>query len=193
MESELTGLAPGDTIAIREHVSLSDFGTFINVQDGDLVSVYNSDGTTTTAQYYSAFSGWYDGGLALQDDLIIFPGEGVVINSVTSREAIFYGSVNENLTLAPFAGSNIINIVGTLEPVTGQTLSETFPNPEDGTLVSVFAVGSLTPLFTAQYYSAFNGWFDGGLSPQDDAVIPAASAVVMKTSLEGNANHNPAN
>ncbi|MEX0330555.1 MAG: hypothetical protein AB3N64_03945 [Puniceicoccaceae bacterium] len=192
LEFEVTGLAASDMVSIREHVTLADFGNFVNVQDGDLVSVYNTDGTTITAQYYTAFNGWYDGAFALQDDLIIFPGEGVVMNSTVSREAVFYGSVIDNAILSPYAGSNIINIIGTLEPVSGQTLVETFPSPADGTLVSIYSEGSLTPLFTAQYYTTFAGWYDGSFTLRDSAVIDSGSAAVMKTSADSDALHEAA-
>ena len=192
LESEIGNLSIGDTIAIHPHIKLSDFTTYIKATDGDLITVYNPDGSSVTAEFFTGF-GWYDALTdTIVDELIVFPGEGVVLNAVSARSAVFYGSVNTAPVIQFSAGSGVVNLIGTLNPVGGQTIGSIFDNANTGDLLTFYNTlgGSLQSTATYEFFDGF-GWYDAiNDLIVDNESISTGDAVVFQSTVDNSANHS---
>lgn len=98
-------LANGDTVAIRQHLTLADLGT-----PPLFASATFLDAGVPVVDNYT-FLGWSNPGR------VIYPGEGIVIGNSTVWNITLYGSVSENDVI--FSAGPGSNIVGNIDPVNG--------------------------------------------------------------------------
>jgi hypothetical protein len=178
--STTLAVASGDKVAIREHTIIEDLGS--NFTDGTSVTVYNSDGTTSTATWVNNFLGSFWGGDSTE---AIYPGEGVVIISTGPFEVVNAGAVAVD-PVNFSAASGRVNIIGANSP-SGADASAILGSLEPGTSVSVYTNGG--NLTSPTVYSRAPSFLGGAWSPDlstlttfgDDiavVVIPTADAAV---------------
>lgn len=179
LESAITGLAAGDSLKIVEHSTLGDLtlASSSSIADASVVTIYNSDGSVSSYTTYANV--WYDGGFANADDVIIFPGEGFVINSQGAVDVTFTGTVNSDAIDVDLT-SGAINIVGTFNPSApsgSDSLGAALSSLSDASTITVYSEdGALT---AGETYTVYSGvWYDSGFGTPEIS-IAAPSVVVV--------------
>lgn len=191
--SAVTGLSVDDTVAIREHNTLADLASYIGAVDGDVVTLFNPDGSSIQAEYFDGF-GWYDESAdAVVDSLPIYPGEGFSLTLNGSREAVFIGTVSTNPVNVQF-GAGVISLVGTMSPVAGQEIGGMFPSfvDEDSVSFYVSSGGNLVQTGVFSFFDGFGFYDEATDTIVDDAVVLPGTAIVVSSSSPGFAVLEPA-
>ena len=178
--STTLAVASGDTVAIREHTTIEDLGT--NFTSGTSVTLYNSDGTTSSATWNSNFLGSFWSGDSTES---IYPGEGIVIISAGPFEIVNAGAVAvDPINFSATAGQ--VNIIGANSP-SGADAAAILGSLEAGTSVSVYTNGG--SLNSPTSYTKGPAFLGGNWTPDlseittfgDDialVVVPATDAAV---------------
>lgn len=178
LESAISGLAAGDSFRVVSHSTLSDVtsASQSSVPDSSTVTVYNADGSNVT---YTTFGNqWFDSDFGSADNVILFPGEGVVINLQSETTLVFTGAVNT----VPFqvtVSSGAVNLVGSVNPSTpsgSSSLGAALSSLPDSSTITIYSGdGSLTIVGT---FTLFGGtWFDSDFQAQEISV--AAPSVIV--------------
>lgn len=183
--SQISDLSAGDTVKIIEHFTLGDLTTASNssIDDNSSVTVYNSDGSTTT---YLAFADvWYDGAGNPSDSAIIFPGEGVVVSFQAPTSLTFAGNVNTQEINIPVT-SGAVNLIGSESPsaLSGEnSLGAALATLPDNSTITVYSEdGSLSVQNT---YLLFGGdWYDGTGNLTEISIAAPATIVVSPQSTQ---------
>jgi hypothetical protein len=150
-------ISPSDVVAIRPHFTLGDFGELPNFST---VTIFQSSGEELAATYI--FGNWDQ-----PASTIIFPGEGVLLNTGEATSVVFTGSVaSEPVTVRLAPG--VINLVTALRPVdAGSSLAPSglalFGGLPNFSTISTYEGGSIAT--STDYTNAF-GW-DGNLDEVD--------------------------
>ena len=178
LEGAISGLAEGDVVRIVEHATLAHLtsASGSTVPDSTTVTVYNSDGTQDT---YTCFSDlWYDALFASADNVILFPGEGAVVNLQGATTFVFTGNVNTvpvEITLT----TGVVNLVGSVNPSapTGSdSLGGALSSLADSSTITVYSEdGGLSQQDTDTLFSGV--WYDALFAPQEISV--AAPSVIV--------------
>jgi hypothetical protein len=180
LEGAIAGLSEGDSIRIVDHFQLSDLtaASSSSLVDGSVVTIYNSDNTSDSYTTYSNV--WYDAGFAASDDVVVFPGEGVVMNLQGETTLTFVGSVNtEPVDVALTSGA--VNVIGSVNPSTpsgadsiGDSLAASLA---DGSTLTLYSEdGALT---TGVTYTCYSGiWYDPSFSATNISVASPSAVVV---------------
>jgi hypothetical protein len=116
--ASLSGAGSNPTFLIRAHRKISEiFATATNLNDyQDQVTIYNSDGSTTTLLRDSgATTGWIDATTFDASDPILYPAQGFVLTTQASGQFTLTGQVNPNSTVVPLY-ANQPNIVSLSNP-----------------------------------------------------------------------------
>ncbi|MCC5839611.1 MAG: hypothetical protein JJT96_05755 [Opitutales bacterium] len=192
-ESAISGLAVGDSVAVREHTSLGDLSASIEggAPDSATITLYNLDGTISN---FEAFGGeWFDGDFTPSDDVIVAPGEGFVLALPSDITITFVGSVSVDPVLVPLSTS--LGFVGNLNPVPSlanpSSVGQLFGNLADSSTITIYmGDGSFE---VSNFLEAFGGeWFDPDFTPSDDLSISAPAAVAVFSAEPGVAVIPPA-
>ena len=121
---DLTGVSGTPNFVIRPHVKASTvFQGNTDLADyTDTLTIYNSDGSTTSLLRDStASTGWIDSASFAAIDVIIYPGQGYLLNASTPGSIKTTGTVNPNKTIVPiFAGT--VNLVSLANPSNGKNI-----------------------------------------------------------------------
>ena len=178
--STTLAVALGDSVAIREHTIIEDLGT--NFTSGTSVTLYNSDGTTSSATWNSNFLGSFWSGDSTEP---IYPGEGIVIISAGPFEIVNAGAVSvDPINFSATAGQ--VNIIGANSP-SGADAASILGGLESGTSISVYTNGG--SLNSPTSYTKGPAFLGGAWTPDlseittfgDDialVVVPSADAAV---------------
>jgi hypothetical protein len=178
--STTLAVALGDSVTIREHTTVEDLGT--NFTSGTSVTLYNSDGTTSSATWNDNFLGSFWSGDSTEP---IYPGEGIVIISAGPFEIVNAGTVAvDPINFSATAGQ--VNIIGANSP-SGADAASILGSLEGGTSVSVYTNGG--SLNSPTSYTRAPAFLGGAWTPDlseittfgDDialVVVPAADAAV---------------
>jgi hypothetical protein len=181
LEGAIAGFVEGDSVRIVEHFTLADLtaASSSSIADESTVTVYNSD--TTISSYVTYSNIWYNtDGFATSGDVIVFPGEGVVLGLQSPTTFIFTGNVNtEAVNASVVAGA--INIMGTSNPSAPSgvnSLGSALAGLQDESTITVYSEdGALTP--TASYVVYSGVWYDTDGFAEVDVSVAAPSAVVV--------------
>jgi len=181
LEGAITGFVAGDSLRIVEHFTLADLtaASSSSIADESTVTVYNSDATVSSYVTYTNI--WYNtDGFALSDDVIVFPGEGVVLGLQSPTTFVFTGNVNtEAVNATAVAGG--INIIGTSNPSAPlgvNSLGSALAVLQDESTITVYSDdGALTP--TASYVVYSGIWYNTDGFAVVDVSVAAPSAVVV--------------
>ncbi len=202
-------ITAGDTIIIRQHITLNQFLGATNTygllgstvpNSADQVIVY--DGATHVSYFYyngtQGPNGWYDTSFNPAGAVTIAPFQGVVIQrrGTTPLTIVSTGTVKTNNTLFPVsAGVNVLGTVsaqgltlatsglytGTSSGVTGSTV----PNSADH--VSIYTSTTSSTSHTDYFYYNGNqgpvGWYDTSFNPAGSVSIPPGSSFVVTHSF----------
>lgn len=185
LESAIVGLATSDTVKVIKHFNLGDLHTASGstIPDNTTCTVYNSDGTSDS--YFAGVNNWYATvGFALSDDVIVFPGEGVVVGFTGPTTLTFTGLVNVDNIIVPIT-AGAVNIAGSLNPSApvgagsiGDALSEL---PENSTITLYSNDGLLTA--TGTYFLGAGDWYNTvGFALTDISAAAPGAIVVGPTS-----------
>lgn len=152
-------VADGDMISVRPHFKIEDLG--LDFTGGSSVTVYNSDGSRSTATYQDNFlgTGWFG-----ESSAPIYPGEGFVLISTGEFNIVNTGEVSTNPVF--YSGSaGVVNIVGALSPL-GVNAADLFSNLPPQSTVSVYQKGTTltNPTVYSKAPAFLGGQWSGDLS-----------------------------
>lgn len=181
LESAITGLSTGDTIQIVEYFTLDGFtrASGGSLSNGTSLTVYESDGSTAVYRYYGI---WYDADFQEVSDVILFPGEGAVLNLTTGVTLDFTGTVNGNeIKINIYSG--VVNLVGSgnpTAPVGDSSLGAALSHLPDGSTLAVYSGdGTLT---AGEVYRLYGGnWYDNNFQVSEISIAAPACVVVNPT------------
>jgi len=115
---DLTGVNYNPSFVIRPHLKASTlFASSSGLEDyADTLNVFNSDGTTTSLLRDStAATGWVDASTLSAIDVVIYPGQGFLLNTTSGGSFTTTGAVNPDSVAVPvFAG--LVNLVSGSDP-----------------------------------------------------------------------------
>lgn len=188
----ITGLSDSDVLAIRKHVTLSDFQTSPELADTTSIAIYNATGSVEVYEYLSSETLglpaglWVDVGGEDASSVAIFPGEGLVFNNAGDPVVLTQlGTVSIDPVLVPVGPS--FNLVGTLNPLDTSTLGAVFSNLAVGSTLALFS--SDGNFIQTEVYEQLDlsdlGLGEGTIflnNSGDDStndIIPASSALVV--------------
>ena len=121
---DLASVSGTPNFVVRPHVKISNiFNGNTDLQDyTDTVTVYNSDGSTTTLlRDSSASTGWINADTFAAVDSIIYPGQAYLLNASTGGVVRTVGTVNPNKVVVPIF-SGLVNLVSLSNPSSGKDL-----------------------------------------------------------------------
>lgn len=165
---DLAGVTGTPTFVIRPHMKVSKlFQGNTSLSDySDTVTLYNSDGTTTTLLRDSAqTTGWLDSGTFAASDAIIYPGQAFLLSTSGAGSFTNSGVVNPAKTVVPiFAG--LVNLVSLSNPSNGKDIQQVNlgSNLADyADTVGTFSTdGSLTQNNSLLWAGSTEGFLDSG-------------------------------
>jgi hypothetical protein len=158
----------------KENTSLAD--------DSDTLTLFNSDGSTTTLAWSSASStGWIDPVSLDPVDAVIYPGQGFLLNTSGSGNFTASGVVNPSSTIVPlYAGK--VNLVSLSNPSSAKDLQSinlgANLEAENDTIGTFSADGYLSQ-DSAYTWNGSNG--GGFVDP--NSLVPASGVNVGGTSV----------
>lgn len=191
----ILGLAAGDSIAVRPHVTLGDISTDPELPDGAFITIYNADGSSEVFEYFSsttlgAEEGiWGDAAFENANNVAVFPGEGFVLNNPGAAvSATFVGAVSVDAVALPVGPA--FSVVGTLNPVSTATLADVFGELSPGSFLTVYSDDG--QLSAVEVYEAFDAadlglgegivFGDSASEIADDDVLAAFQGTVVNPS-----------
>jgi len=113
-----------ETIVVRPHVTLSSAFTAAEAvlsAYSDNATFYNPDGSSET--YYFLGSGVWSSNFSDDDGSTrpVLPGTGVVFSTAADAAVTITGEVKSSAVVVQIAGNGVINIVGPVNPLAGQS------------------------------------------------------------------------
>lgn len=118
LDADLSNLGSTESVVIRPHVKASDvFAGNTSLGDfSDTILVFNSDGSTLSLLRDSTSStGWIDPNTFAAADLVIYPGQGFLLNSSASGAFTCTGTVKKTATVVPLYSTSV-NLVCVANP-----------------------------------------------------------------------------
>lgn len=179
------GVNPG--FIVRAHRKISEvFNSATNLNDyQDQVTIYNSDGTTTTLlRDSSSGSGWIDATTFSESDPILYPAQGFVLTTQASGVMTLTGQVNPNPTVVPLYANqpNIVSLAnpsGVLKNIQNINLGTNLSDFNDQ-VATYSQDGSLAQSATLLWAGATDGFYDATtFSPAVDVTITGAEPVIV--------------
>jgi hypothetical protein len=171
------GLSGPVSIAIRAHVTLDDLDP-ANMSDGDSVTIYDSQGNSST--YYQASSSWVDSnGNPGFGHVPVYPGTGFVFAGQTQANTITVtGTVKNTPTAVPVYVNAYANIVAAINP-------STIVNYANQNLAASIGDGAAFTRYTGDgsfiedstFYSASGDVYDSNGNKTTSALVSGGEAV----------------
>jgi len=179
------GSNPG--FIVRAHRKISEvFSAATNMNDyQDQVTIYNSDGSTTTLlRDSSSGSGWIDATTFSESDPILYPAQGFVLTTQATGQITITGQVNPNPTVVPlFANQpNIVSISnpgGASKDIQNINLGANLSDFNDQ-VATYTQDGTLAQASTLLWAGVADGFFDATtFSPAVGVTITGAEPVIV--------------
>jgi hypothetical protein len=168
---DLAGVNYIPSFVVRPHLKASTlFASSTGLKDeDDTLVVYNSDGTSTSITRNSTKStGWADPVTLETVDLVIYPGQGFLLNTSNFGNFVSSGVVNPDSVLIPIY-SGLVNLVSGSDPsgtVPLQTSNiGTNLEPESDTLVQFSSDGFLSEAGNFTWNGPGSGSSQGFVDP----------------------------
>jgi len=163
--SGILGTTP--SITVRPHLKVSDIfaGNSSLADYADTVVVYHSDGTTSSVLRDSSSStGWVDPNTFAAADLVIYPGQGFLLNSAGSGQVTVSGQVKTTPTVIPlYAG--VVNLVTVDNPSNNPSLQTSGLGQNMADYVDTVATFSTDGQFSQTATYLWGGSADGFINP----------------------------
>lgn len=179
------------TFIVRPHVKVSDiFNGNTSLTDyADTVSVFNDDGSSSQVlRDSSSATGWVDLNTFAAADLVVYPGQGFLLNSTSSGSVTISGQIKTTSTVVPlYAGKVNLVTPGNPSANPGLQTSQLGLNLSDynDTVATFSSDGGFSQ--TANYL--WGGVTDGFINPDTFAPVsgvnlPGTGAVVVSVNAD---------
>jgi len=181
---DLASVSGTPSFVIRPHILASTLfkGNTSLADDSDTLTLFNSDGSTTTLAWSSASpTGWIDPNSLVSVDAVIYPGQGFLLNTSGSGSFTADGAVNSVSTIVPlYAGK--VNLVSLSNPSSAKNIQNINLGanlvPENDTIGTFSSDGYLSQDSTYTWYGSAAGGF---VNP--NSLVPASGVNVGGTSV----------
>jgi hypothetical protein len=123
---DLASVSGTPNFVVRPHVKVSTlFNGNTDLGDySDTVTIYNSDGSSTTLLRDSAqTTGWLDSTTFSASDAVIYPGQGFLLSTSSGGTFTNTGVVNPTSTIVPIY-SGLVNLVSLSNPSSGKDIQQ---------------------------------------------------------------------
>jgi hypothetical protein len=186
---DLASVSGTPTFVVRPHVKVSNiFNGNTDLQDyTDTLTVYNSDGTTSTLlRDSSATTGWINADTFAAVDSIIYPGQGYLLNASAGGSVRTAGTVSPNKVIVPiFAG--LVNLVSLSNPSNGKDLQNAGLGnglvDYTDTVVTLSSDGSLNQVVNALWAGGADGFINPDtFNPVSGVSLGGTDAVLVNSS-----------
>ena len=190
ISADFSALVLNPTIVIREHIRASDVfkGNTSLTDYADTFVLNNPDGSQSSLLRDSLSStGWIDAVSFTSADLIIYPGQAFLLNTSSSGEFTFSGSVKKTPTAIPLYASSG-NFVSYSNPsatpdLQAMNLGENFGASEDytATMGTFSTSGDLVQDATYLWAGALGGGLIDSIAfaPPVGVSVPGLSAIIV--------------
>jgi len=188
---DLAGVSGTPNFVIRPHVKASTvFQGNPDLADyTDTLTIYNSDGSTTSLlRDSSASTGWIDSATFNAIDAIIYPGQGFLLNASTPGSISTSGTVNPNKTIIPiFAGT--VNLVSLANPSNGRDiqtsgLGASMADYTD-TVGTFSSDGNLSQVANLLWGGVADGFIDpASFTPATGVILGGTEPVIVNASAD---------
>jgi hypothetical protein len=185
--ASLSGAGANPVFLIRAHRKISEiFATATNLNDyQDQVTIYNSDGSTTTLLRDSgSATGWIDATTFSESDPVLYPAQGFVLTTQASGQFTLTGQVNPNPTIVPLYANqpNIVALAnpgGATKDIQNINLGANLSDFNDQ--VAVYSQdGALSQSATLLWAGASDGFYDAtSFSPAVGVTIAGTEPVIV--------------
>lgn len=174
---DLSGVNYNPSFVVRPHLKVSTlFSSSTGLEDEvDTLVVFNADGTSTSLTRNSNLAtGWQDPNSLQPVDLVIYPGQGFLLNTSSAGNFVSTGVVNPDQVAVPIY-SGLVNLVSGSDPSGSVSLQTagigTFLEPDSDT-VAIFAKDGF--LSEAGNYT-WGGTTSGFIDPLTTATVSGVS------------------
>jgi len=186
--STILGTTP--TVAIRPHVKVSGLfqGNASLTDYIDTVTVYNADGTSTSLlRDSSAATGWVRNDTFEASDLVVYPGQAVLLSVSQNGSVTISGQVKTTPTLVPlYAGS--LNYVTLGNPSNGQSIQSVNlgSNMTDyiDTVTKLSTDGNCSQTGVFLWGGAADGFLDVNTFSPVTETVPGTDAIFVSVSSD---------
>lgn len=160
------GVLAGDSIAVREHMTIGDLGTPPALTTATLLDAGGAP-TIVSANFVGAWNA---------PGTIIMPGEGVIINNNSVWTITLYGAVSEDDVI--FEAANGPQVVGNIDPVNGSAdvLASVEAGAPNLTTLTELGVGGAPTVYSKNFLGAWN------VDPSDNLDVSNYKSFVINTS-----------
>jgi len=185
---DLASVTGTPNFVVRPHVKVSTlFSGNTDLGDySDTVTIYNSDGTTTTLLRDSAqTTGWLDSTTFAASDAVIYPGQGFLLSTSSGGTFTVTGTVNPSSTIVPIF-SGLVNLVSLSNPSNGKDIQQINlgTNLSDyADTVGTFSADGQLQQNASLLWTAAEGFLDATtFSPATGVTAGGTSAMIVNAS-----------
>ena len=193
---DLASVTGTPSFVVRPHVKVSTlFNGNTDLGDySDTVTLYNSDGSSTTLLRDSAqTTGWLDSTTFAASDAVIYPGQGFLLSTSSGGTFTNTGMVNPSSTIVPIY-SGLVNLVSLSNPSNGKDIQQINlgANLSDyADTVGTFSTDGQLQQNASLLWTAADGFLDATtFSPATGVTAGGTSAMIVNAS--GNTTWNQA-
>lgn len=188
---DLSGITGTPTFVVRPHVKASTvFQGNADLADyTDTLTIYNSDGSTTSLlRDSSASTGWIDSASFAAVDAIIYPGQGYLLNASAPGSIRTTGTVNPSKTIVPiYAGT--VNLVSLANPSNGKDIQNTGLGASmadyTDTVGTFTSDGNLSQVASLLWGGTSDGFIDPAtFSPATGVIVGGTEPVIVNASSD---------
>lgn len=166
VSGELSAVNYTPSFVIRPHIKASNlFANSVGLEEEvDTLLVFNADGTSTSVTRNTAKStGWQDPNSLEATDVVIYPGQGFLLNTSNSGNFVVNGVVSPDPVAVPVY-SGLVNLVSASDPSGSVPLQTsnigTFLEPDSDTVASFSADGNLSETGNFTWGGSSSGFID---------------------------------
>ena len=178
LDGDLSGIhGTTPTIVVRAHIKVSDIfaGNSALADYADTVVVYHPDGTSSSVLRDSSSStGWVDPNTFAEADLVVYPGQGFLLNSSGSGDVTVSGHVKTTPTVVPlYAG--VVNLVTAGNPSLNPSIQTSQLGQNMVDYVDTVATYSDAGDFSQTATYLWGGTSDGFINPDTFSPVSGVS------------------
>ena len=189
---DLAAVSGTPNSVIRPHILASTIfkGNTSLADDSDTLTLFNSDGSSTTLAWSSASStGWIDPNSLAPVDTVIYPGQGFLLNTSGSGNFTANGVVNSSPTIVPpYAGK--VNLVSLSNPSSVKNLQSinlgANLEPENDTIGTFSSDGYLSQDSAYTWNGSAGGGFvdPNSLMPANGVNVGGTSVIIVNSTFD---------
>lgn len=185
LELATAGDLSGASVAIRPHVTIGTLFDGVSLPGEPTLTLYESNGSVSSYTYYSAL-GWVDENFNSAENVIIFPGEGLIFNVSAGFDLPFSGTVL-TAPMAVLVGNLGVSIVGSINPAESVSIEQLdFVNAlTEETTITFYqnSGGSFSVAESLTKLNALGGFVDTNFNLRNDYPVDIAGAGVIRSPM----------